>query len=163
MITISVDTSELNQAMREIIWLSGKADEFVLKKTAGGVLINLVRNTTLFQRVKYRRFRWMQKWIEKTAKGRARLGWWPAWKALNVSGAPRIGNGPLRDRGEGGIVDQSANIFRPYITIFNVVPYIKAIDKEKKTLQRAVTGQLRFMLRYLDREYTKILRGRSAR
>lgn len=177
--TFSLDTSQFNRAMDELIRISGKTDQFIIFKTAGGVIRNLVRFTTLFKglrgkmgrdikgrftaKVKSAFTEKLEQFIERKAKGRARLGWWRAWIHLRLAGHPQIGNGPLKDRGEGGIIDRSGNLFSPSITVFNEVPYIGEIDEKKKTLQRGVQRQLAFLNRAIDNEYTKMLRGKSAR
>lgn len=161
MITSTVNTREFERAMTEIIRLTGAEDKFVLKKTTSGVLINLVRFTFLFRRIRKKRWRWLNDFIERNAKGRARLGWWPAWKALQMPGAPRIGNGPLKDRGEGGIIDESRKINEPSITVFNEVPYIEGIAEKNQTVPRALARQAEFMAKYLDKRYARIMQGRS--
>ena len=89
------------------------------------------------------------------------LGWWPAWKALRMAGAPNIGNGPLKDRREGGITDRSKRIGRPYITVYNEVPYIRTLDRKKRIVARATSRQFQFLKRAVEREYSRIMRSKS--
>ena len=161
MISATVTTREFERAMDELVRLTGRADGEIITNTTKGVMINLVRFTSLFRRIKNRRFRWMTSAIEKFAKGRARLGWWPAWKALRMAGAPNIGNGPLKDRREGGITDRSKRIGRPYITVYNEVPYIRTLDRKKRIVARATSRQFQFLKRAVEREYSRIMRSKS--
>jgi hypothetical protein len=147
--------------MMELQAATGLEDRKIIKNTTKGLLINLVRFTFLMKRVKNQRFAELHKAIEKRAKGRARLGWWPAWKALSMKGAPLIGNGPLKDRGEGGIVDRSNAIMNPFITVFNEVPYIDSSDEKKRTLKAAVDRQFSFLVKSVERSYSKLLKGKS--
>jgi hypothetical protein len=157
-VTVNIDTTALNRGMAELQRITGAEDGLILRNTMKGVMWNLVRFTFLMRRIKNKKFRWMQKGIESAAKGRARLGWWPAWKALRLSGAPKIGNGPLKDRGEGGVIDKSRSLNSPYITVFNEVPYIEASNKKMQTVSKAIARQAQFLARAVDREYSKILR-----
>jgi len=174
MITASVDMREFNKAMDELRKATGMEDGKIIFNTTKGLMINLVRFTFLFKRVKGKpgrdsdgrfvknaRTQELQRFIESKAKGRARLGWWPAWKALGVRGTPHIGNGPLKDRGEGGIIDRSRKIINPHITVFNEVPYIDASEEKKRTVKRAVDRQLGFIMKAIDKSYTRILKGKS--
>lgn len=161
MITFKFKTAQMERAMEEIIFLSKRSDEFVVKQTTKGTMINLVKFTSLFKFVRNEAWKFLESILEKVAKGRARLGWWPAWKELGVRGTPKIGNGPLRDRGEGGIIDNSKNIINPHITVFNEVPYIEILDRKEKIVNRALNSQQRFMDQFLEREYKKIFRSRS--
>ena len=154
-ISIKVDTRGFERGMRLLQKATRLSDQQVITGTTRGVIINLVRFTFLFRRIKNRAFRWLQTFIERKAKGRARLGWWPAWKALAMKGAPFIGNGPLKDRGEGGIINRSNRINRPHITVFNEVPYIRESGNIE---QRAVARQAIFLKRAIDRAYRKLLR-----
>jgi len=157
-VTIKVDTMPFNKSMDELQRLTGIAQSKIIRNTTRGVTMNLVRFTFLMRRIRNKKFRWMEQNIAKAAKGRARLGWWPAWKALRMSGAPKIGNGPLKDRGEGGIVDASKRLISPHITVFNEVPYINATEKKNNTLMLAMARQDFFLQRAIDREYGKILK-----
>lgn len=160
-VTVKIDTREFNSAMEELRRATGIEDSKIIQNTTKGLLMNLVRFTFLFRRIRNKKFKWMQAGIDRRSKGRARLGWWPAWKALSMRGTPRIGNGPLKDRGEGGISDNSRRVNNPYITVFNKVPYIDSSDEKKRTLQAAVDRQLIFIRKAIDRTYTKMLRGKS--
>jgi len=157
-VTMSIDTSDINRSIDMLRRATGMADGDIIRNTTQKVLWNLVRFTFLMRRIKNRKFKWMQKSIEAAAKGRARLGWWPAWKALSVPGAPLIGNGPLRDRGEGGVVDASRRLRNPHVTVFNEVPYIEASVKEMNTLDRAMARQIEFINRAIDRTYDRLLK-----
>ena len=161
MINIQLYSSEFNNAMDEILRLTKRDGRFVVLKTVQGVLINLVRFTPLFRRIRKMLWRHLNWFIIKHVKGRARLGWWPAWKAMKMSGAPHIGNGPLKDRGEGGVIDESRRFDAPSVTVFNEVPYIETIANKNNTVQRALARQTQFMLRSINRTYSRILRGRS--
>jgi hypothetical protein len=158
-VTVSVDTSEFNRGMEKLRNLTLASDRMIVGNTARGVVMNLVRFTMLMKRnATSRNFRWLHKRRAKEAKGRARLGWWAAWKALGVNGSPKIGNGPLKDRGEGGIIDKSRDFQFPSITIFNEVPYIDVIEEKMNTLTRAMANQEKFLARAIMREYNKKLR-----
>jgi hypothetical protein len=162
MITFKLDTREFNSAMDELRSVTRKEDDKIIRLTAYGVVLNLVRFTPIFKKIKNPNFQWKQLFVEKFAKGRARLGWWPAWKHLGIRGTPNIGNGPLIDRGEGGITDNSKNIMNPHITVYNTVDYSYKLDKKNNIVKRALDFQQRFLQRAIDRSYKKLL-GRFGR
>ena len=159
-ITIRMESRELNRGMDQLIKLSGIADQKVIWNTTKGVMMNLVRFTFLMKRRAKKKWKAIMEARAKHSKGRARLGWWPAWKHLQMNGSPKIGNGPLKDRGEGGIIDNSRRIGKPFITVFNEVPYIGSSEKKMRTTKRAMANQAKFLARAIDREYGKIL-GRT--
>jgi len=157
-ITSTVDTRQFERAMHELRRATGATDETIIKNTTKGVLINLVRFTFIFKRIRNKEFKWLEDYVKRKAKGRARLGWWPAWKALQMKGAPIVLGGPLIDRNEGGIVDNSKKIGNPHITVFNEVPYIK---ESGSVVDRAIARQATFLMKSIEKSYTRILRGKS--
>lgn len=171
MITMQFDTTEFNQALTEVARLSPQADAKIIRQTCRFVLPKLVGATPLYSgdgdnddlTVLLKRANSRSRTADPMkAKGRARLGWWAAWKRLGVRGSPKIGNGPLKDRGEGGIIDRSRQLVNPSITLINEVPYIEALEQSKRILKWAFEKQLVFMRRFVEREYSKMLRGKSA-
>jgi len=161
MLTMSVDTREFNQAMDELRKVAHIEDGKVIRDTTKFLVRTFVAKTKLFRRVKNEDYKWLEPYIAHTAKGRARLGWWPAWRRLGASGVPSIGNGPLKDNQEGGITDASRRIRNPHITIWNEVPYIEALNKGGRILENGVKRQIKFMEKAIDRAYTKTLRKKS--
>ena len=163
MLTFSVNTSEINRAMNELRKITGMEDGKIIRNTAKFLLRTFVFKTRLMGRIRNEDFKWQAPYIEQSAKGRARLGWWPAWKHLGVPGVPRIGNGSLKDNQEGGFRDASRKIIDPFITVWNEVPYIEALNKGGKILEQSVTRQVGFLNKALDKAYTRILRNKSGR
>ena len=163
MLTMHIDTGQLNRSMDELRKIAGIEDGKVIRDTAKFLVRTFVARTKLFKRIKNEDYQWTEPYIEASAKGRARLGWYSAWKKLGTHGAPRIGNGPLRDRREGGITDNSRRLRDPHVTMWNEVPYIEALNKGGKILQQGITRQVGFLNRAIDREYTRLLRRKSGR
>lgn len=161
--TLAVDTREFNQAMNELRRATGMEDSKVIFNTTKFLVRTFVARTRLFRKIKREEWEWTEPFIEASAKGRARLGWWPAWKHLGLPGAPQIGNGPLKDRREGGITDRSKRTRDPHITVWNEVPYIEALNKNGKILQRSVDRQLKFLVKAIDRAYESVFRRKSGR
>jgi len=158
-VTMKVDTRELNRGIEQLIRVSRIADHKALRNTAKGLMFSLVRFTFLMKKRPKKGFKKLHEARAKYAKGRARLGWWAAWKHLGNSGAPNIGDGPLKDRGEGGITDNSKRIVFPHITVFNEVPYIEANKERLRNFQSAADRQLKqFLVPAIDRAYGRILR-----
>ena len=161
MITLTFNTRELNRSMDELRKLTGIEDGKIIRNTAKFLVRTFVFRTRLMRRIKQEDFQWKEPYVEAASKGRARLGWWAAWKHLGIAGSPQIGNGPLRDRGEGGIVDKSRAIRDPHITVWNEVPYIEALNEGGKILEQGVARQVGFLNKALDRAYNKILKRKS--
>lgn len=69
---IEFASAELERAMRDVAQESDRADREVLTMNAVGLLKSVVYNTP-------------------KDTGTTRAGWWPAWNALELSGAPGTG------------------------------------------------------------------------
>jgi hypothetical protein len=156
-----VDTSQFNRAIAELQNATGAEDSKIIFNTARGLMIGLARFTFLMKKGGKKGLKKLLTARAKYSKGRARLGWWPAWKYLGTMGAPRVGDGPLKDRGEGGVVDRSKRIFDPFITVFNEVPYIMESERKRRTVAKALANQVRFLDKAIERAYTKMLKGKS--
>jgi hypothetical protein len=160
-LTARVNTTQFERAMVEMVKLTGESDSKIIFNTAKFLMPKLAFFTFLMTKKRNRASTGLLESRAKHSKGRARLGWYPAWKYLGTKGAPRVGEGPLIDRGEGGIIDKSKKIIDPYITVFNEVPYILESEKKRNTVPRALNAQASYMFGKIDQAYSRILKGKS--
>ena len=152
MVTMGFDNREFNTALTELARSSRRIDTEVLIDQVRRLLRKLAWTTPRYEGKRKQ---------AKKQKGRARAGWWPAWKALGVRGTPYVGNARLAGAREGGIIDGSKRPGFPFITIFNIVPYIEKLDKEASILESAVAGRLQDMTRLIERRYRQQMRRKS--
>ena len=157
---LKVNDKEFQKAFAELARLSRSEDSKIVFNTAKFLTRGLAFRTLLAKRSE--RARWKFRETQKKKwKGYARSGWQKAWTALGLPGAPAIRNTSLQRKGPGGIVNQSRRIGSPFITVFNDVDYIEALDKDRDILDKAIAFQFRQLTRTIDRIYTAMLRSKS--
>lgn len=96
-------------------------------------------------------------------RGRARVGWWPAWVGLGVFSIPARVNPKILSDAEGSFVDGRGRGSQPFVAMTNSVPYIDKLDKMDNILLNAGTGRAEDMERALERKYQSRLRRKSGR
>jgi hypothetical protein len=160
--------AEFNRMLTEIANESRRAEPVVLTDQARKLLMKLAWNTRRAPasvrvgaggRTARGRFR---RQIKKIAKyGRARAGWWPAWRALRLPGTPYVGNKRLEATNEGEFIDQRRGFGKLAIGLVNTVPYIELLDVMDRIKEKAMVGRSVDMDRMLERKYGRILRAHS--
>lgn len=95
-------------------------------------------------------------------KGRARAGWWVAWKGLKMFGIPAGTTPEVLARDEGEFIDGRQRKSRPFVVMANEVPYIDKLDREDRIIENGTSGRFRDMGAELERRYTQNLRRHSA-
>jgi len=94
-------------------------------------------------------------------RGRARAGWWPAWKRLGVNGTPYVGNYNMAKATEGEFIDGRKRLGSRFFTMVNTVSYIEKLDSEEGIMSKSLSGQMADMMRHLERQLKRSLRKYS--
>ena len=94
--------------------------------------------------------------------GRARAGWWPAWRALAMSGTPYVRNAKLSAANEGGFRDKRKGMGELYVEMTNKVPYIGELERQDDILAEAFAARKDYMERALERNFAREMRRMSA-
>jgi hypothetical protein len=170
---MTVQDAGFQRAFEELARVTRVGDRTIVRNTAGYVLRGLViwtkelsERSKSIRRLKRRAEKygeWFAAQLRATmaAQSRARAGWFQAWLRLGIPGMPRVKNAAIRNRREGGLIDRSGDIARPYVTMYNTVPYIERLQKERDILGRALAFQKRRIEAAIERIYAKNMRERS--
>jgi len=163
-ITIDVDMREFNRAMQKISALNKKGVAEDLHYQAKNLLGKIARKTYAHPRSKkVREFvldeksgQWIPigKMVRAKTSGRARAGWVPAWRKLGMTNLPRGTAAAVKIAGgnEGDFIDESKRLRDPFIEMINQVAYIEDVKGIGEAIDSAVSRQLKFMQRYIERK-----------
>ena len=150
--TIHVRDYEFLRAMDELAADSRRNEGEIVRYQAKRLCRALVYETPVYEGKK-----------KKYRKGRARAGWFPAWRALGVRGRPPKVWQPALQLAEGDIVDRSHKYARPHIILVNYVAYIDQLEAAVGILARAFRGRTDDMLDAIEKRYRAMLRRKSGR
>ena len=157
MFTLDFDDSEFNRALTEVANGSRRIDVNVLTDQARKLLRKLAWLTRKAPRTVLKNGR-----RRKTLSGRARAGWWPAWKALKMRGTPYVGNANLKRNTEGSFRDGRQQMGQPFFEMTNEVAYIDKLNDEDDILNKSLEERTRDLENVLDNQYAKMLARKSA-
>lgn len=180
--SMELSVIEFNRALQEIRRIDGKkTDAEIITFTAQQVVRKLVARTPQISEAGIKKIKkyWsrVQKHYEsgkrvdagedhpviqraRQNQSLARMGWAKSWDTLGIKGALPARNSNVRRRG--WAIDGRNKIGEPYFDAINHSKVAVALDAKKKIVSGALQWQLRYMRKFIDRQYTKMLKSKSA-
>lgn len=158
---------EFNQAIDELANESTKTDIEVLTWQAIKLVLALVFRTRLatFTSESAEKLELFAGILSKGTgfprQGRARAGWWPAWRGLGMFGLPTGTNSTVLGSAEGEFIDGRHRASRPFIVVANDVPYIDKLDAEDRIIEGGTAGRFQDMQDEITRRYALNMRRHS--
>lgn len=151
---ITFQDREFDQAITELAGSSSRIDIDVLTGQAIQFIRVLVKNTPvgLEKRGKRTRFR---------NRGRARAGWWPAWRRLGAFSRPRGASSRVLSLNEGGFRDGRQRAGQPFFEMINEVNYIDKLEKSHDILGNSAVERAADMQQELTRRYQREMQRKS--
>lgn len=149
---------EFDLAVRELADNSIRTDVEVLT----GQAIRLIRALVRYTRVALRGGPW-RAWMRR--RGRARAGWWAAWRQLGAFGTPRGVTPDMLSasiaNGDGSFRDGRKNINNPFFEMSNHVWYIDVLEQEDNILENATEERFQDMQDEIERRYRQQMARKS--
>lgn len=162
-VSLDLSIAEFNEALDLIVKKSPWTNSHVVKFTAGQVVKKIVSLTPIWRGKGKSKMNRIQKKRAERYKGTARAGWYPAWKRLEAWGTPNTdGNTAVLSEARGTFVDRM-KAADPSFTLINDVSYAGDLGEKKKIISRALQWQLRYMRKFVEREYGRLLKPHSAK
>jgi hypothetical protein len=159
MLSIRIQDKEFNAALAELARTSRRTGAEVVT----GQAIQILRALSDLTRLAERGRRASGKFFRPTMKGRARAGWWTAWKALGVFGVPKGTSAKVLALDEGSFKDGRKSASSVYVEMTNAVPYIGTLNSEDNILAGAYAGRLDDMRGAIERRFAREMAKRSGR
>ncbi|HUU96280.1 MAG TPA: hypothetical protein VM487_11115 [Phycisphaerae bacterium] len=155
--TIKLDTAAFDRAIADVAKWSTLTDGEIVTHEARRVMRALAYNTpkapTTQARRRFGKYYDVTRWMG----GRARAGWWAAWKALDIFGTPYIDNANLDDS-EGSYEDGRKQKGNAHFIARNHVWFVGILNSKVNILQKAFDRAAESVQAYAERQYDRLFK-----
>ena len=152
MITFKSDARQFNRAMKQLREVQKSTDKRIVTFQAFKIVRTLVFHTPRASSARKK-----GKFARLARAGRAKAGWYVAWKGLEMRGTPPVASKELR-RAEGDFKDRREKVGDVHVIIANTVPYINSLDRKHKIMSQALSQRSDDIKQFVEKRYASMMR-----